>query len=203
MGISSNNHRKRKPESKQKTGSFSTMGMHSEAVGVIESNMNRLLTNLETGTNVVPGTYKKAVEILDSCSRSCAPDTYNSFRRRMADSHKKLLEDLLNQLGQGKGTAEIWQEVVAKLQNWSKFVDKDAYTEYRTFRKEYNAWIAKFKPYADKNMESFLKTLEQGQGTKDVYEQATAMLNVLIQLSSQRACRQTASALNKYKKLVR
>ncbi len=204
MGIPANNHTKRKSEDKQKDDGW-RFPVRSESIEKIESNMNRLLTNLETDTDVVPGTYKKAVEVLESCERSCTPDTYNSFRRRMADCHKTLLEKLLNQLEQGNGTPETWQEVIKKLQNWSKFIDRDACTDnqYRTFRKEYNALIAKFKPYADKNMESFLKTLEQGQGTKAIYEQATEMLNVLVQLSSQRACRQTTSLLNRYKKLAK
>lgn len=201
-----NNHKKRVPPEKQKPGSIGApLNARLDAIAVIKANMERLLTNLETGTNILPGTYKKAVEVLKSCSLYCTQDEYDGFRLRMAEYHKKRLVKLIKELEQGTETDTTCQEAIKELQSWAEFMDSDTDTksERRQHRAEYNEFAAKLKPFADKNMRAFLQMFESGNVGKDVYKQATAMLEALIALSGKPACKLIIKELNQYRKMAK
>ena len=183
-----NNHRRRTPAEKQKDegGRFP---VPADSIKMMEDRVNELLTKLEQ-EGYSKAAYDKATEILERCSRYSSPSKYGVLKTRFVEYTKQRIDGLLRELEQGTDNAEICHEITKLLKVWSEIIDKGD-------KKTYNGFIERLKPHADKNMEAFLQKLEHGD--KSVYEQADAMLNVLIQLRSKTACKPITKKLSQYK----
>ena len=188
-----NNHRRRTPAEKQKDegGRFP---LPADSVRLIEKRMGDLLDKLQKDGHD-EATYKKATEVLiERCSLYSSPARYGELKERFVEYTKQRIEKLLQQLEQGNGSTATCHEIAKLLKVWSEIIDKGD-------KKTYNGFIERLKPHADKNMEAFLQKLEHGD--KSVYEQADAMLNVLIQLRSKTACKPITKKLSQYKEMTK
>lgn len=187
-----NNHRKRLPAELQKDEG-ARFPVPADSIKMLEDRVNQLLKKLET-EGYTKAAYNKVTEILERCSLYSSPAKYAELKQEFAAYTKKRIEVLLQQLEQGTGSTETCHEIADMLKVWSEIIDKND-------KKTYNGFIERLKPHADKNMAVFLQKLEQGD--KSVYEQADAMLNVLIQLRSRTACKTITKKLSQYKETTK
>lgn len=183
-----NNHRKRLPAELQKDegGRFP---VPADSIKMLEGRVSQLLDKLNKDGHD-QAKYNKATEVLERCSLYSLPAKYNALKVRFVAYTKQRIEVLLQELEQGAGNTETCHEIANMLKVWSEIIDKGD-------KKTYNEYVKRLKPYANKDMEAFLQTLEHGD--KSVYEKATKLLDVLIQLSSKTACEPIAKRLGQYK----
>ncbi len=183
-----NNHRIRlSPEQQKDEGG--RFPVPADSIKMLEDRIKELLDKLEK-EGYDKTKYNKATEILERCARYSSPAKYNALKVRFVEYTKQRIETLLQELEQGAGNTEMCHEIAKMLKVWVEIIDKGD-------KKTYNEYVKRLKPYADKDMEAFLQTLEHGD--KSVYEKATALLDVLIQLSSKTACKPITKRLGQYK----